>query len=196
MENNTQNTTAIDKEMKTTEKERKAAIDAILALIASDAKKGVAMTVGEAGKLLAQVDLVLADLAEKVYRTDENAPLWSLDLTPVTVTVAGNKRQWIEVSGLDKNARVQLSDDGAGKVLVHVTPKKAKSAEAKAYFDAIVGATKDLTVAVTVRKAVAGRTFRQVWAVAQAQEQKRIEKKFADLCPPLVESPKVVKKAA
>lgn len=182
---------------KMTEKDKKAAIDAVLALIAKDAQKGVTMTTGEVGKLLAQVDGVLSDLAAKVAKTDENAPVWNLDLTPVTITIAGEKRQWIEVSGLDKNARVQLSDDGTGKVVVHVTPKKAKSAEAKAYFDAIVGATKDLTVAVTVRKAVAGKTFRQVWAIAGAQQQKRVEKKFADLCPPMVEKKvKVVKKAA
>jgi hypothetical protein len=37
---------------------------------------------------------------------------------------------------------------------------------------------------VALRKAVAGRTFRQVWAIAQAQEKARIEKKYAEFIPP------------
>jgi hypothetical protein len=137
-------------------------------------------------------------LADKVKKTDENAKLWTLELVPVTVKVKDEVRQWVEVGGLDRNATVQIVDDGNGVCLVNVRAKKVKSAEQQAYYDAIVGGAKDLTVAVTVRKAIAGQTFRQVYAVAQKQERERMQKKYERNVPTLtLVAPKavVVKKA-
>ena len=153
-----------------TKEEREAKKQALAELIESlsaDAIRDVVTRTSEMGMLMAKVDEVLASLADEVVKTGEDKALWSLSMTPVTVTVDKQKRQWIEVSGLDRNARVQLTDDGNGNVIVHVTPLKAKQPEAKAYFEAVVSATKELTIATTLRKAVAGHNFRQVWTIAQ-----------------------------
>lgn len=173
------------KEVQKTEAEmKKQAIEKALALIEEQAKSDVTLIVGQAGKILASLDTVLARIAEDVVKTEENAAVWNLELTPITISIKDVKRQWIEVAGLDRNARVQLIDDGQGKIEIVITPKKARSMEAQAYFNALVVVGQDLTKAVALRKAVAGRTFRQVWAIAQAQEKARIEKKYAEFIPP------------
>jgi len=117
---------------------------------------------------------------------DEKSELWTLDLTPVTFTREGKKYQWVEVSGLDRNAKVQIVDNN-GKAEVLVSSAKARSMEQQAYIDALVAAGADLTKAVALRKAVAGKTFRQVFANAQAQEKARLEKKYAKFIPPMAE---------
>ena len=177
------NTTATDKAA--AEKAKKQAIADAIALLQAETARDIATTAASAGAILASLDGILSSLAEKVKKTDENAKLWALELVPVTVKVKDEVRQWVQVNGLDRNANIQIVDDGNGVCLVNVAAKKVKSAEQQAYYDAIVGGSKDLTVAVAVRKAVAGQTFRQVFAVAQRQERDRMQKKYENLAPTL-----------
>lgn len=167
--------------------EKRMAIAEALAIIKKAAESDVSLLAGQAGELLASLDVTLAKIARDIVKTDENAVLWELGLQPVTIVRDEQEYQWIEVAGLDRNARVQLIDNN-GKVEIMVSPINAKCMEAQAYFEALVKAGKDLTKAVALRKAVSGRTFRQVWAVAEAQEKARLEKKYAKVIPPMAKS--------
>lgn len=189
--NNTTNANAeviVDKKeqaKKEAEAKRQAIANA-LALIQKEANNNIELVTSQAGHLLSSLDSVLAKIADDVKKADEKSELWSLDLTPVTFTRDGKKYQWVEVSGLDRNARVQIVDkDGKAEVLI--SSAKVRSMEQQAYIDALVAAGKDLTKAVALRKAVAGKTFRQVFANAQAQEKARIEKRYAKIVPPMAE---------
>ena len=184
---NAQNVTTLKTEAVDKVAEREA-LDKAIALIASKAKGSLEMSVNEAGKLLASLDTIFIDIATQVAAVDPKAPVWALDLIPISVTLSDGKHQWVEVKGLDRNARVQISDAGNGACLVHVSALKSRSAEATAYFETLVGSSKDLTAAITTRKAVAGHTFRQVFAIATKLEQDRIQKKYADMCPPKSEA--------
>lgn len=179
---------AIDKKAQAkleAEAKRKAIADA-LALIQKEADNNIELVTSQAGHLLSSLDSVLAKISDDVKKADEKSELWSLDLTPVTFTRDGKKYQWVEVAGLDRNAKVQIVDNN-GKAEVLVSSSKARSMEQQAYIDALVAAGKDLTKAVALRKAVAGKTFRQVFANAQAQEKARLEKRFAKFIPPMAE---------
>lgn len=165
------------------EAKRKAIADA-LALIQKEANNNISLVASQAGHLLSSLDATLAKIAEDVAKADKSSDLWALTLTPVTFTRESKKFQWVEVSGLDKNARVQIIDNN-GKAEVVISSSKCRSMEQQAYIDALVSAGKDLTNAIALRKAVAGKTFRQVFANAQAQERVRMEKKYAKFVPPM-----------
>jgi hypothetical protein len=174
---------------------RKAIADA-LAVIQKEANSDIMLVAGQAGHLLAELDATLAKIATDVAETDKESELWKLELHPVTIIKDKKTFKWVEVSGLDRNARVQIVDNN-GKAEVLVSPTNCKSMEQQAYINALVEAGKDLTKAVALRKAVAGKTFRQVFAVAQAQDKARMEKKYSKIIPPMAEAKqeaKLVKK--
>ncbi|HKM06626.1 MAG TPA: hypothetical protein VJ869_06520 [Sphaerochaeta sp.] len=183
---------------KTAEEMAKEEMAKALALVASKAKGDTALSVNEAGRLLASLDAILVDIAKQTVAIDPKAPVWDLKLIPIQVKLSDGVHKWVEVQGLDRNARIQIIDNGRGACDVHVVSLKSNSAEATAYFEALVGSSKELTAAVTTRHAIAGKTFNQVYTIAKAQEQKRIEKKYGDICPPVrqhVQTAKLVKKA-
>jgi hypothetical protein len=176
---------------------RKAIADA-LALIQKEANSDIMLVAGQAGHLLAELDATLAKIAFDVAETDKESELWKLELHPVTIIKDKKTFKWVEVSGLDRNARVQIVDNN-GKAEVLVSPTNCKSMEQQAYINALVEAGKDLTKAVALRKAVAGKTFRQVYAIAEAQECKRFEKKYSKIIPPMAEEKsevRIIKKSA
>jgi len=164
---------------------KKLALETALNVVTEEGRKSSQDSINNAGKLMASLDTILANIARDVVALDPTAPVWNLELVPVTVKLSNGMHKWIEVNGLDRNARVQIIDDN-GACKVHITAKNSKSSEATAYFEALVNSTQELTYAVTVRKAVCGKSFNQVMAIAKAQEQARIEKKYADICPPVI----------
>jgi hypothetical protein len=178
--------------------EKRKAITDALALIQKEANSDIMLVAGQAGHLLAELDATLAKIASDVAETDKESELWKLELHPITIIKDKKTFKWVEVSGLDRNARVQIVDNN-GKAEVLVSPTNCKSMEQQAYINALVEAGKDLTKAVALRKAVAGKTFRQVYAIAEAQECKRVEKKYSKIIPPMAEEKtevRIIKKSA
>ena len=182
---NTKNATAKTAEqIKVEREEKRQAILQALAVIKEQADSDILLVASQAGHLLAELDTTLAKIANDVSETDKDADLWNLDLIPVTIVKENVTYRWVEVKGLDRNAKVQIVDN-KGKAEVIVSPTSSRSMEQQAYIDALVEAGKDLTKAVALRKAVAGKTFRQVYANAQAQDKARLEKKYSKVIPPM-----------
>jgi len=178
-------TTELSKEDKKALQEVKAqAIATAMLTLEKAIGKDIALATGQAGKLLAGLDSQLERLAKEVKLTDDNAPVLALDLFPVQFTVGDKSYKWVEVNGLDRNAKVQIIDNN-GKCEILVTPISSKSMEETAYFKALVDAGKDLTKAVALRKAVSGRKFNQLFAIAKAQDKARMIKKYSKFVPPM-----------
>lgn len=171
-------------ERKALAEEKKLAIATALNDLQIAMDSDIALTIGQAGELLAGLDSKLTEMAKAVKKTDENAPVWALNLTPIQIVINDVTHKWVEVAGLDRNAKVQIVDN-KGKCEIIVTPLTSRSMEEKAYFDALVASGKDLTKAVALRKAVSGRKFNQLFAIAKAQEKERLEKKYSKFVPPI-----------
>ena len=174
---------------------KKQAIELALQNLQDAIGKDIAITTGQAGKLLASLDSQLSKLASDVAKTDEDAPVWALELYPVQIMIGEEEHKWVEVTGLDRNAKVQIVDND-GKCEILVSARSSKSIEEKVYFDALVESGKDLTKAIALRKAVAGKKFNQLFAIAKAQDKERLTRKYAKLVPPMSTVTKATNKKA
>ena len=175
----------------TEEQKAKIALAEAMTLIGTKGKEACKESINKAGALLAQLDSIHATITADVIKLGEDKAVWELELVPVTVKLSDGNHKWVEVNGLDRNARIQIVDNGAGACHVHISAKSSKKLEQTAYFETLVGATSEFTGLVVARKAIKGKTFNQIFAIAKTQEQERAQKKFANIAPPVFE--KVVK---